>query len=205
MRNSDKVLTPIVSLEMDDAGFDDYMKKGGLPRNLDDDVDFFFNNNPVPGSHKRSLHKQDSLDGYANRKPSVKSSSFSRTARQSNTYFSPPLASLHISKIGVPDDTEMLLSQTLSKASLGLDSFHATGFSGLSRNVGGGGKLSHLGPGMNTNIKDIIIDIVIIFQVLFSRTCLPHCQCQEFTGQRLPLTLSQFWTLVKLPSNLQPL
>ena len=123
-RNSDKILTPIVSLEMDDNAFDQYMSKKGV-RNLDDDVDFFFNNNQP--SSKRSLQRQDSLEGYAGRKSNVSVNKMSY--KKSKTYFSSPLASLHISKIGGPDDTDQLLSQTLSKTSLGLDALHPQGLS----------------------------------------------------------------------------
>ena len=82
---------------------------------------------------------------------------------QNKQYFSSPLSSLHISKLGAPpEDADKMLSQTLAKSSLGLDDIQQIGFTGrsvsylinlltikiagFSRKVGGGGKLSQLGP-----------------------------------------------------------
>ena len=58
-----KVLTPIVSLEMDDSQLKNHIKLGNSNSNVEsevDDVDFFFNNynnKPV----KRSIQRQESL------------------------------------------------------------------------------------------------------------------------------------------------
>ena len=85
---------------------------------------------------------------------------------QNKQYFSSPLSSLHISKLGAgapPEEADNMLSQTLAKSSLGLDDIQQIGFTGksvtrvritfftfeilgFSRKVGGGGKLSQLGP-----------------------------------------------------------
>ena len=129
VKNSDKVLTPIVSLEMDDIAYNSYMKRDRkMTGDVDDDVDFFFNNsNQNPRT--RSVQRQDSVEGPGQLRGSVQRHSRQTTSLQTKQYFSSPLSSLQISKLGAAEDADNLLSQTLSKTSLGLDNFHQGGFS----------------------------------------------------------------------------
>ena len=129
VKNSDKVLTPIVSLEMDDIAYNSYMKRDRkMTGDVDDDVDFFFNNSSQ-NPRTRSVQRQDSVEGPGQLRGSVQRHSRQTTSLQTKQYFSSPLSSLQISKLGVAEDADNLLSQTLSKTSLGLDNFHQGGFS----------------------------------------------------------------------------
>ena len=128
-KNSDKVLTPIVSLEMDDNAYHSYMKAERQQiADLDDDVDFFFNPSSSQNntSKSRTIQRQNSVDGFGlfrtNSQRAMAGKSLS-----TKQYFSSPLASLQISKLGAPDDTD-LLAQTLGKSSIGLDAIHQSGF-----------------------------------------------------------------------------
>ena len=68
-------------------------------------------------------------------------------------YFQTPLSSLQISRLGAPDDTEKIISETLGKTSLGIDAFHTSGITKNSRNIGGGGKFSHFGVPLPQNLS----------------------------------------------------
>ena len=132
VRNGDKILTPIVSLELDDNAYHyhSYMKAERRHlADLDDDVDFFFNPSSQ-NSRNRTIQRQDSVDGFGHfRTNSQRAQAAGRAPVSNKQYFSvSPLASLHISKLGAPDDTD-LLAQTLSKSSLGLDTIQHSGFS----------------------------------------------------------------------------
>ena len=128
-KNSDKVLTPIVSLEMDDNAYHSYMKAERQHiANLDDDVDFFFNPSSQNNSNKsRAIQRQNSVDGFGHFRTNSQRAMAGKSA-STKQYFSSPLASLQISKLGAPEESD-LLAQTLGKSSLGLDTIQNSGFS----------------------------------------------------------------------------
>lgn len=127
-KNSDKVLTPIVSLEMDDNAYHSYMKAERQHiADLDDDVDFFFNpSSQNTTSKSRTIQRQNSVDGFGHFRTNSQRAMAGKSL-STKQYFSSPLASLQISKLGAPDDTD-LLAQTLGKSSIGLDTIHQSGF-----------------------------------------------------------------------------
>ena len=129
-KNSDKVLTPIVSLEMDDKAYHSYMKAEMQHiADLDDDVDFFFNPSSQNNTNKsRTVQRQNSVDCFGHfRTNTQRAMAAGKSSTNHSQHFSSPLASLQISKLGAPDDTD-LLAQTLGKSSLGLDSIQHSGF-----------------------------------------------------------------------------
>ena len=130
-KNSDKILTPIVSLDMDDNAYHSYMKTERQHiADLDDDVDFFFNpsSQNVTSIKTRSIQRQNSVDGFGHFRTNSQRALAGKSGSSTKQYFSSPLASLQISKLGAPDDTD-LLAQTLGKSSLGLDTIQHSGFS----------------------------------------------------------------------------
>jgi len=154
-KSSAKVLTPIVSLELDDASHNELSRSinnsekqrrvtiGSLSRQRSrDDVDFFFNNN------NKGLNRQDTLESL------FKGSAISGTklgpnpsynpASSPKPYFASTLSSLQISRLGAQDD-DILLSQTVFKNPLGIELLPHTGHVGLGRKVGGGGHVSKVG------------------------------------------------------------
>ena len=154
-KSSGKVLTPIVSLELDDASHNELSRSinnsekqrrvtiGSLSRQRSrDDVDFFFNNN------NKGLNRQDTLESL------FKGSAISGTklgpnpsynpASSPKPYFASTLSSLQISRLGAQDD-DILLSQTVFKNPLGIELLPHTGHVGLGRKVGGGGHVSKVG------------------------------------------------------------
>ena len=129
-KNSDKILTPIVSLDMDDNAYHSYMKSERQHiADLDDDVDFFFNpsSQNVTSIKTRSIQRQNSVDGFGHFRTNSQRALAGKSSSSTKQYFSSPLASLQISKLGAPDDTD-LLAQTLGKSSLGLDTIQHSGF-----------------------------------------------------------------------------
>ena len=118
---------------MDDPSFNSHMKLGQKTTSAgdgdDDDVDFFFNSNNNQNI-KRTLYRQDSVDGPGDRRSRAMRTK--HESSQNKQYFSSPLSSLHISKLGAPPDAdaEKMISQTLAKSSLGLDDLQLNGFTG---------------------------------------------------------------------------
>ena len=134
---SDKVLTPIVSLELDDIAFSSHVMKdsSGLLSSVNDEVEREL------GQGKKTLERQDTLDtifrSAGQQQPSHRfgGSKLSGSGAVTSPYFSSPLSSLQISRLGGEEETD-LLARTLG-SSLGLE--------GSSRKVGGGGKVSLTG------------------------------------------------------------
>jgi len=161
-KHSEKVLTPIVSLELDEAGHNDLIRSvnsaekkrratiGALHRQASrDDVDFFFNNNNNNQTNNKGLSRQDTLEslfkGSTISGTKIGPKSSTNPSSSPKPYFASTLSSLQISKIGAQDDNDILLSQTVFKNPLGIELLPQTGFVGMGRKVGGGGYVSQVG------------------------------------------------------------
>ena len=135
---SEKVLTPIVSLELDDMAFTNHVRReagGGLLSSLNTEVE----QQEEEAGGKKSLDRQDTLETlFQSGQARLGGSKLSRA--HTGNYFSSPLSSLQISRLGGEEDEEtvdLVLARSLANTSLG-----QLGGTSLSRKVGGGGKLS---------------------------------------------------------------
>ena len=159
-KNSGKVLTPIVSLELDEGEHNDLTRAvhnvekqrrvtiGSLSRQRSkDDVDFFFDNRNN-NIRSKGPPRQDTFESLFRGSP-VSGKKLSPKPAFSPTslpkpYYATTLSSLQISKLGAQDD-DILLSQTVYKNPLGIELLPRTGHVGMGRKVGGGGHVSKVG------------------------------------------------------------
>ena len=144
---SEKVLTPIVSLELDDLAFASHVRRepGGLLSSVNAEVEKEAGAG-AGGQRKKSLARQDTLENLFNSGQSSQPSQYSqqrfggsKLSGPGQRYFSSPLSSLQISRLGGEEDeeaTDLLLARSLANTSL------AQLGGAASRKVGGGGKLS---------------------------------------------------------------
>ena len=152
---SDKVLTPIVSLELDDIAFTSHMERAtsGLLGSINDSEA-----EQRSGHGKKRLERQDTLETIfrsgLHQPPQPHrfgGSKLSGPGKVTRPHFSSPLSSLQISRLGGEEDSDLLLARSLATASLaGLEG-------GGARQVGGGGKISLTGqPPLVQNLSPFL-------------------------------------------------
>ena len=138
---SEKVLTPIVSLELDDLAFKDHVRRGegregpGLLSNVNAEMEQEERGEVGGGGRRRTLARQDTLETlFRSQDPSLSASH--RAQQRSSQYFSSPLSSLQISRLGGEGEEEAATRLAVSQLALN---------PGQARKVGGGGKFCGLG------------------------------------------------------------